>query len=76
MIAIWIATFLNPELAYYAPLKQVTLLLFFASWFASLVGIFYFFGARKSWPVIGCFLVSVIGAAFNVYGFLWAMNNI
>ncbi len=76
MVASWIGTFLNPELAYIEPLKPVFLMLFFASWVGSVSGIIYFFIAREAWPAITLFVVSVIGVASNVYGFHWAMNRL
>jgi hypothetical protein len=75
MAALWIATFLNPELAYYGPLKLASLLLFLGSWFGGMAGMSYFLLSRKSWPVIGCLTANVVGGVINVCGFIWAMNS-
>jgi len=76
MVIAWIAMFLKPGLGFNETWKPVFIVLLIASCIGSVAGIIYFLISRKSWPVIICFVISIVSILLNMYGFVWSIGSV
>ena len=58
--------FLKPGLGFNETWKPVFIVLLIASCIGSVAGIIYFLISRKSWPVIICFVISIVSILLNI----------
>ena len=70
MAACWVALFANPRLGLNEALKPVFITFFLLSCATCVAGIIQFFVRQRSSHSTACLVISIVGIALNIYGFL------
>ena len=71
MAACWVALFANPRLGLNEALKPVFITFFLLSCATCVAGIIQFFVRQRSSHSTACLVISIVGIALNIYGFLF-----
>jgi hypothetical protein len=71
MAGCWVALFTNPQVGLSETLRAVFITFFLLSCAACIAGIIQFFVRQRSWHSKACLVISIVGIALNIYGFLF-----